>query len=550
MQAAPVMTRPAAPAVEPQADASYLREAQALFAEYEKTLKQAEAFHARGNLEAAAAYAGLAAHLTLSPHAGIYASPRLERLLTDIGRRTAEPTSYKRPADPARKLQRILHVVTDVGPVGGLTNMLGNWIEQDKTRTHHIAATQHRGPAPASLQKAVDGAGGKFHFLNRTPGHQIAWARALRKLSQEFDAVVLHVYSQDAVPMIAFSEPDKHPPVLFLNHGDHLFWLGASISDVVINLRDAATDLSITRRGIAPERNVMVPTIVAPAVRTKSREEAKKLLGLAPDSIFLFSAARGIKYKTVDGVTFADPHVELLKRHPKAQLWVLGAGDRPDWAPAIEATGGRIKPMPESRDTKTLFEAADICVDSFPFVSSTSLMEAAGLGTPLVSRFYGPKAARIFAINHPGIDKPTLHGSTEAEYVANLERLISDPALRESKGREALESVLHYHTPPSWLSFIEKAYARAAELPPLDSKTVFGPNEVETFSHGEPDKRMYDVFGFSTSMDLLKAYPGLMPMPQRLELLGRLRREGVVKGVGETLRMLLPEWLVRRIKDR
>src|SRR5688572_15118961 len=120
MQPAAIMTRPAAPAESVDAaDAPYLREAQALFAEYETTLKQAEAFHAKGNLEAAAAYAGLAAHLTLSPHAGIYASPRLERLLTDIGRRTAEPTTYKRPADPNRKLQRLLHVVTDVGPVGG-----------------------------------------------------------------------------------------------------------------------------------------------------------------------------------------------------------------------------------------------------------------------------------------------------------------------------------------------------------------------------------------------------------------------------------------------
>jgi hypothetical protein len=550
MQPAAVMTRPE-PAAEPsETSVPYLREAQALFAEYEGALKQAEAFHAKGNLEAAAGYAGMAAHLATRPHAGFYASPRLERMLTDIGRRTAEPTDYKRATDPTRKFQRILHVATAVAAVGGLTNMLGHWISQDKTRTHHVALTQHRGPAPAGLQKAVDGAGGQIHFLNRLPGSQIAWAKALRKLSQGFDAVVLHVYSQDAVPMIAFAEPDKHPPVLFLNHGDHLFWLGSSISDVVINLRDAATDLSVTRRGIATARNVMVPTVVAPAVRTKTREEAKKLLGLAPDSIFLFSAARAMKYKTIDGVSFADPHVELLKRHPKAELWVLGAGDPADWKPAIEATGGRIRPMPDNPDTKTLFEAADIYVDSFPFVSSTSMMEAAGLGTPLVSRFYGPKEARIFAINHPGIDKPTLHGWTEPEYVANLDRLIGDADLRERKGHEALESVLYYHTPPSWLTFIEAAYAKAAELAPLDSKSVFPPNVVETFSHGEPDRRMYDVFGFADSNDLLKAYPGLMPMPQRIELLARLRREGVVKGLGETLRMLAPEWIVRRLKDR
>src|SRR5690606_18147740 len=153
----------------------------------------------------------------------------------------------------------------------------------------------------------------------------VAWARALRELSQGFDAVVLHIFSQDPIALMAFAEPEKNPPVLFLNHGDHLMWLGVSISDVVINLRDAATDLSITRRGVEPRRNVMAPTIVAPATRTRSRAEAKRQLGLPDDSIFMFSVARAIKYRSVNGVSFADPHVELLKRHPKALLWVLGA---------------------------------------------------------------------------------------------------------------------------------------------------------------------------------------------------------------------------------
>lgn len=534
----------------PSEDAIALANAQARFADFDKAVRKAEALHKRGRLEQASVYAGFASLLAASPHAGFYASPRLERLLVDIGRRTAKPTTFRR--EQGKPIRHVLHVVSEMLPVGGLTNMLTRWIGEDSGRTHSIAAIHHRGDLPPATREAVAKAGGKIHRINRTRGFQIAWAEELRQLARQHDAVMLHIYGQDPVAIMAFAEPDKLPPVMYLNHGDHLFWLGASISDVVINLRDEAQTLSITRRTIEPRRNVMVPTMVSPAVRTRSREDAKRELGIAPDTILLLSAARGMKYRTVNGVTFAAPHVELLKKYPKAQLLVLGAGERPDWQKDCAAVEGRIQPLPETSDTRVYFEAADIYVDSFPFVSSTSMMEAAGLEIPLVSRFYGERDSRIFAINHPGIDKPTLHGATEQEYVDHIERLILGPALRAAKGAEARESVLHYHTPPSWLTFIERAYSLAEQLPPTDPSKHFAANDTEVFSHGEPDRSMYEVFGFSreTPVRMLRWYLGLMPLGERLKAWLIIQHAGAFDSAREALRMLIPNWLVRRMSDR
>jgi hypothetical protein len=523
-----------------------------IFREYEAYLDKAQSRFKRGQYEAASVYAAIAAHMALRPHPGFFAAPRLEKLLVDIGRKTMGNAAYLRILDPSRKIRSILHVATELTAVGGLTNMLGRWIAADSSRLHSVALTHHRGPLHGPVGPAVEESGGRVVRLNQGVGGQIAWASKLRELAREHDAVVLHTYSQDVVPMIAFADPRKTPPVLLLNHGDHLFWLGAATSDVVINLRDAAQDLSIERRHIEERRNVMVPTIVSPAVRTRSREEAKAALGIDPNTIMMFSAARGMKYRSVNGRSFADTHVELLKRHPNAELWVLGAGNPDDWQDAIAATGGRIKPLAESPDTKTYFEAADIYVDSFPFVSSTSMMEAAGLGTPLVSRFYGPKKARIFAINHPGIDKPTLHGATEEKYVAQLEKLVLDPALREKKGEEARKSVLHYHTPPSWMDFIEQAYKLAVELPPVDPLAHLAAQRDETFENGEPDCRLYDVFGYNEDdpARTLKQYLGLMPQEERLTLWSELKAAHAFNGPKEMLRGLLPDWLVRTLRDR
>lgn len=524
--------------------------ARARFAAYEAAVCEAEDHFKRGRLDAAAAFASVAALMALRPHAGLFASPRLERMLLDIGRRIAVPTAWRRPA--AVKIRRVLHVASEILPVGGLTNNLAHWLQADVSRTHSLAVINQRLAIPGKVANEIVRSGGKIHYINRTAGHQIAWARKLREVSQGYDAVVLHAYGQDPVPVMAFAEPDRRPPVLLLNHADHLFWLGASIADVVLNMREVAQDLAIARRGVAAERNVVLPTVVSTPVRTRSREEAKEALGIAEDAILLLSAARDLKYNTLDGVTFTAPHVELLKRHPKAQMIVLGAGERPDWAADKAAVDGRIRSLPPTPETRAYFEAADIYVDSFPFVSSTSMMEAAGLGVPLVSRFYGADDARIFAINHPGIDKPTLHAANEADYVAHLDRLIADPALRAAKAEEARLSVLAHHTAPGWLGFLEKAYGLAETVLPVDPASVFPADSKDTFSHGEPDRSLYEVFGFGGDepVKLLRGIVGILPIAERLHVWRRLLKGRAFWHPKDAIRLLFPTWLVRRLSPR
>ena len=532
------------------AEAGMEARARALFGEFQRAVGVAEDYYRRGRFDAAAAFAGVAALMAMRPHAGLFASPRLERMLVDIGRRTAAPTAWRRPA--TTKIERVLHVASEILPVGGLTNNLANWLQADGGRIHSLALINQRLAIPGSVAVGISASGGAIHHINRTIGHQVTWARRLRDLSQNYDAIVLHAYGQDPAPVMAFAEPDKRPPVLLLNHADHLFWMGPAIADVVLNMREAAQDLAIARRGVATERNIVLPTVVAPSVRTRSREEARNELGIPGNAVLLLSAARELKYLTVDGITFTAPHVPLLKKYPEARLIVLGAGERPDWAADKAAVDGRITSLPPTPDTRVYFEAADIYVDSFPFVSSTSMMEAAGLGVPLVSRFYGKDDARIFAINHPGIDKPTLHASSEQEYVAHLERLISDPVLRAAKGAEARQSVLAHHTAPGWRDHLERAYELARTIAPVRPDDVFVVDGADAFSHKEPDRSLYDVFGFNDEepVKLLRGIAGSLPFVERMKVWGRLLQARAFQNSKDAVRLLFPTWMVRRLLPR
>jgi hypothetical protein len=519
------------------------------FAAFEEQVRRAKQNFADGNLEGASVAAALAAHVATGTHCGIFFSPRLERLLSAVGRKIGDGgglggRTWNRPYN------RVLHVATEVHHSGGLTKMISRWISFDQIRVNSIALTQHRGPIPSHLSNSVAQSGGRIYHINRHIGGMFEWVRQLRRLACCHDVIILHTYCEDVIPLLAFAQPEHFPPVLLLNHADHLFWFGPSISHAIINLRDAAKELAATRRGIDPQRNLLMPTIVDPTVRTRSRSEAKQALGLDPERILLVSVARATKYRTMNGVTYADLHVPLLLEHPKAELVVVGAEAPEDWGPAIAAVDGRIRPLPNQPDPRAYYEAGDIYVDSYPFVSSTSMMEAAGYGLPPVTIFTAPDAARIFGINHVGLVGTALVARSDAEYAATLSRLISDESFRTGCGEAAREAIASMHAPPGWLTYLEAVYTRSMELPPLDNTILLRGDDIERPFFGEPDRRHEDMFKSDFPISgALMGYLGMVPMRQRWNYWNEMRREGAFKNSWQASTYLLPEWLKRVLKD-
>lgn len=517
------------------------------FAEFEHYLQRAQGYLARGELAAATAHCAIASHIATQNHCGIFWSPRAEAVLNAVGKRMAPS-----PAPHVRRnndFKRVLQICTQVSTVGGHTKMLCQWVKADAGREHTLVLTQHRGPTPDFVHETFRASGGReVEQLNHRPGGQIAWAKRLREIAKDFDLIILHTHCEDVVPLLAFAETDKAPPVLVLNHADHLFWYGPSICHLSINLRDAAQDLAIGRRGIAPERNILMPTLAESIARKRSREEAKRELGIEPATTLLISAARRPKYRTMHGQTFADIHAPLLAQHPNAHLLVVGSGEPEDWAAGIAASGGRISGVPEQSNPKIYFEAADIYVDSFPFVSSTSMMEAAGYGLPMVTIFTYPQATRIFGINHVALVGTALQATSFDEYRAMLDDLIRDPAKRDALGESGRAAVVREHNMPGWKRWLDGVYARAAELPALDNRAMLA--EMERPSFGEPDIRHEDIFGGNwPTVQVVKSYMSMLPLHQHIAHWNEVRAQGVFTSPMNAASHLIPEWVKRWVKD-
>jgi glycosyltransferase involved in cell wall biosynthesis len=518
------------------------------FAQFESEVAKAEAHLKAGRFEDAALSVTLASAHATQKHCGVFASERVERILRAISDTLPDRAAALPRKKDLKDVRRILHVATELTTVGGLTRMMTRWINTDASRENSVALTRFRGVFPQQLDEAVARSGGKVHRLNTRIGSVRNWALDLRKLARGYDLVVMHIHCEDTVPVIAFAASETLPPVLLLNHADHIFWVGPSVCHAVLNLREAAADITVNRRGVAPERSLMLPTLIDPPSRKMSREEARAKLGIDADATAMISVARGAKYRPIKGVTYASRFVDVLKANPKARLFVVGSGSPDDWKPAQDQVPGRITGLPEQPDPSAYFEAADIYVDSYPFSSSTSLMEAAGYGLPLLTLFVAPDEARLVGINHLGLEGGLVQARTTQQWEATLTRMIRDPAFRMAQSEAATRAVA-IAQPTEWLNWLERAYQQALDLPPLPPLSGPMPGNPDTPRFGEPDIRHEDMYGSHTPLDeIAKDHIGAFALPTRIRLVSQLQSEGKISGARQALRLLVPEWLKRRLK--
>jgi hypothetical protein len=365
--------------------------------------------------------------------------------------------------------------------MGGPPNLIRRWMQEDQEHIHSLVVwDQSLDEVSQTIREIVANQNGKIYGLN---GSYTVRAQQLREYAANFNLVVLHSPLFDVISTIAFANKEQLPPVIFVNHGDHLFWLGISISDVLVNLRQSGMKLSQERRGIEPNRNMLLPTILELPRRELSRTEAKRQLGIAENSVVILSIARAGKYRTVDGTNFAEAHVRLLEQHDRAVLIVIGPGGAEDWSAAIQKTQGRIRVLGQTEETAVFRQAADIYVDSFPIPSLTSVLESGSYGVPLVTRFPFTNHCDVLGSDAPGLEGNLIRVQNLEEYTIVLSRLINDEPFRVSLGEATQKKIIETHQGCNWQDTLNHIYIHAANLPRVTTL----PASADRMCLDEPD---------------------------------------------------------------
>lgn len=495
---------------------------------FRQLINQASEHVGKGRNEAAAIYSQFAADYAWHNHPGAFVSAELEALLVNLGRRTlGEGLTAKTAAGSSpRPVNSVLHVVTTAYQGGGHTRLLWRWMCQDDTRVHNVVLTgQGIYPIPPSLVEAASAAGGTVKDLDKTYGSPVSRARVVRGLAQSADLIVLHTHPHDVVPLIALGERMTSAPIVLMNHSEHVFWLGASISDVVAHIREGSVATSQQRRGIPPERCVILPVPLVTPKRTLSRAEAKRKLGIDESTVVLLTVAGGYKYQNQKGTNFVNALIPVLQKHQNALLMAVGPTHDGDWAAGSQATQGRIKAVGHQPELSVFYEAADIYLDSFPLGSLTSLLEAGCHEVPLLRYNLYPAGVQLLQPDDPAFKGLMPVATDLKDYQEHISRLINDPVARGELGARIRESIVKTHTGEGWKETLENLYTCAAEL---------GPNRLPLAVPEERAGTVEDVAlswmhartGFSTDLETMSEwYCRLLPLGARLKVWLRVCRD-------------------------
>lgn len=517
-----------------------------------------------GDSESAAVYAEIAAQFAWFNHAGIFASPPLEQLLSSLGRTLdGAPSGARVPsrrdgeAADGRGGLEVLHVVTQVYQTGGPTQCIAGWIEQDSGCRHRVCITR-QGPLrlPDKIRRHA-ARGVDVARVDAWPGGLLQRARRLRHLARRADVVVLHAHPYDVVPVIAFADELRRPPLVYVNHGDHVFWVGASVADVVMNMRDSGCALCVARRGIAAERALVAPRPLALPARALSREEAKIQLGLAAHQVLVVTAADAPKYRPVAGPSLLEVVLPVFEACGNAVLLAAGPPAQGEWLRAARRTQGRVRALGRLPDVALLHQAADVYLDSFPFSSLTSLLEAGSFGTPVMTYAAHAHDCAVLGADTPGIDAFMLRPATPAALRADLLRLIRDDALRATLGANVQAAIVATHRGDGWRAAVAAIYRSARTVAAQRHNdgttgvsrgaaggTAEGDCSTAPRATGMLDRMVNAIMaetGYRTGVDgAIRDHLGLLRLPERLREWMRLRRAGV----RVQYRALVPEaWL-------
>ncbi len=423
----------------------------------------AEASLTDGNYEAAAKYLHLGA-FSLSRQNRMLCSSRAEALMRVISEGIHKDLSTSSAEASLATHARVMHVLSEALPAGGLTAMATRWIANDSE--HTIASVVVLGrqlTIPSALEAAVLATGGKVH-RPPSPESFVLTAQWLRDTVQNsFDYVVLHIDVSDVICGIAFNVPGG-PPVLLVNHTAHTFWTGVAYADLVVNCRASELEASWARLYRGTHRYCKIPIPLkdesAPRNRDQSRHDLIRELRAHDSSTFLLTVGARFKYGSTDDLDFLDVLLKVLSQRPNAYLLVAGFQPDERWKAASGEVGGRIHVLgTRSRlQLLDLYSAIDIYVEGFPFGTTTSLLEAAASGCAIVL----PPAAcpPPYATDGIAVDGVLRQADDADTYVKNLLELIDDADRRRDISARIQASVQRHHLGSGWREHLRVAESR------------------------------------------------------------------------------------------
>lgn len=312
-------------------------------------------------------------------HPGFYQSPKVENMLLECANRL--PKEDYDMDNKNNKKRKVLHVLSEGYSVGGHTRLAKNWIKSDTDSIHSLVTTWQIGSTPQWLLDEINKSGGWIFSLETISDKHLERAAKLRKLAYEWaDIVVLHIHMMDPIPVMAFGV-EGGPPVIYMNHGDHCFWLGASIADLVADLRPSGQKLTLTRRSC---NNSFILPIPLESKKSFNKNEIKEKYKINKNETVILTIASNYKFRSINKYNYINIIKDIVNNIDDCRAYIIGPNDDGKWHEVNIETGGKIKALGVLTEIEEFYQIADVYIDCFMMGSMTSLLDASKYSIPII----------------------------------------------------------------------------------------------------------------------------------------------------------------------
>lgn len=350
---------------------------------------------------------------------GYYSHWGIENLLNEISNKTLELRKEKKETTKESR-KKILHIVTVIETVGGHSKLLFNWILNDERSLHTVVSTQMN-INDLSIK-------GDYYIKN---GDYIALegesylnkAQRLLDIVNDYDLVMFHTHPNDTIPILALSHVGVATPVGFVNHADHVFWLGVSVLDILIQIREANIDLDKIRRQVKVQDFLPIPIISETKLNSKINKNK--------DEIIILSTGTEYKYIPNEKYNFFKELYKIAIKHSNVLIYLAGVYD--NFKFYQEYKHERIICLGDINNLSEYEDIADIYLEGFPLPSFTALLQPGLKGVPFVLHYDPVNTLKLFIEKR---DYYIIYPKNVDEWHQLVEDLIVDKEFRSSVGEK------------------------------------------------------------------------------------------------------------------
>lgn len=375
---------------------------------------------------------------------GIWTSSYIEKFYTDYAK-TIDIDYYNINYQP----NSFLHVLTKGSKTGGHTRVVERWINNaPKNQKHSVVFISPNNDEMTLIEQNVKEKNGNCIYFDNNLSMKEK-ALKLRKLGLHYQFIILHTHMEEVIPLIAFGTEKFTRPVLLYNHASHMFWLGKSISDIVL---DIEKDDEITRikRNIKDTFFLGVPSkkINFEKKDEKDKQEIRKKLGLPIDKKIIISSGAEQKYIEICN----DSYIDVIKKivDEDTYCFIIGIKKNNKKWKKIEKNG-HIVPLGYINFNEGYLDylaCGDLYIDSYPFCGGTASIDAISQSTPVLSlksvypQFDYLTSTQAYCLN-------------ENDFIQKAKKVLTDSSYKEALLKELQNSLNEYQSKEVWNKKIE-----------------------------------------------------------------------------------------------